>query len=62
MNDIIMRADLSERKMDDKNFWIRALPGGRKEFYSKIYYDKNFERRENKIVEQIEKLLNETET
>jgi hypothetical protein len=44
---------------DEDNFWIRLCNNGNKEYYSKIYYDSNFNRRDKKIIEEIEKLIKE---
>jgi hypothetical protein len=44
---------------DSQNCWIRTLPNGKREFFSKIYYNQNFERRDEAIIKEIEILLNE---
>jgi hypothetical protein len=55
-----MKATATEKnKYDNNDCWIRSLPNGNIEYFSKIYYTKNFERRDGKIIKQIEDLLND---
>jgi hypothetical protein len=60
MEKIFVASNMETKKYtDEDNFFIRTLPNGNREYYSKIYYDSDFNRRDEKIIKEIENLIKE---